>query len=184
MAKVANRKRFPLITTDGFKFYAPAIHRVFGPACVFGQVIKKIMKNRVVRVATKILIGSTWRLKEALLESEDSNKLNTAFIERLNLTIRQGTSYLNRRSPCHARRKRSLDAGLELLRCHYNFCRPHGSLRIGSEVRTPAMQAGLATRKLSFRDIFTARLVSLCVVLRLHSSEPFDPSESGARMAA
>ncbi len=184
VAEVASRKKFPLITTDGFKFYAPAIRRVFGPACVFGQVIKKILKNRVVRVATKILIGPAWKLKDALLESEDSNKLNTAFIERLNLTIRQGSSYLNRRSPCHARRKGTLDAGLELLRCHYNFCRPHGSLHFGSEVRTPAMQAGLATRKLSFRDIFTARIASLCVVLCLRSSVPFDPSESGARMAA
>ncbi len=31
-------------------------------------------------------------------ESEDSTKLNTAFIERLNLTIRQGSAYLHRRS--------------------------------------------------------------------------------------
>ena len=84
--------------------------------------------------------------------------LNTAFIERVNLTIRQGSAYLNRRSPCHARRKRTLEDHLELLRCHYNFARQHGSLRFGSVVRTPAMQAGLASRKLSFRDIFTARI--------------------------
>jgi hypothetical protein len=34
-----------------------------------------------------------------LYESEDSEKLNTAFIERLNLTIRQGSSYPNGGAP-------------------------------------------------------------------------------------
>ena len=45
---------------------------------------------------------------------------------------------------------------LELLRCYYNFVRSHMALRFGREVRTPAMQAGLVDRKLTFRDIFTA----------------------------
>ncbi len=159
----------PLITTDGFKFYTPAIRCVFGPVCVLGQVIKKIRNNRVVRVATRTVIGAQWKLDRALAESEDSTKLNTAFIERLNLTIRQGSAYLNRRSPCHARRIGTLEEGLELLRCYYNFCRPHESLRFGREVRTPAMQAGLATRKLSFREIFSDR-VPFVLVLAIRSS--------------
>jgi hypothetical protein len=104
-------------------------------------------------------------LEDALEASEDSTKLNTAFIERLNLTIRQGSAYLNRRSPCHARKKRTLDDHLELLRCHYNFCRPHSSLKFRKVVRTPAMQAGLATRKLTFRDIFAAQLTPRHFVL-------------------
>ncbi len=99
----------PLITTDGFRFYTPTIRRVFGFGCVLAQVIKKIRRNRVVRVGTKLVVGSEWRLADALAESEDSTKLNTSFIERLNLTIRQGCAYLRRRSPCHARKKRTLD---------------------------------------------------------------------------
>jgi transposase-like protein/IS1 family transposase len=156
---------FPLITSDGMKFYARSIQLTFGVACVHAQVIKKIKQNRVVKVGTKLLIGSEWRLEDAIEASEDSTKLNTAFLERLNLTIRQGSAYLNRRSPCHARKKRTLDDHLELLRCHYNFCRPHSSLRFGSVTRTPAMQAGLASRKLTFRDIFVAKLVPRCFVL-------------------
>ncbi len=159
MTEGTRHQGFPLITTDGFEFYAPTIRLVFGPACVLGQVIKKIKKNRVARVATKLVIRSQWRLEEALIESEDSTKFNTAFIERLNLTIRRGSACLNQRSPCHARKKRTLEEGLELLRCHYSFCRQHNSLRFGREVWTPAMQAGLAVRKLSLREIFTARLV-------------------------
>ena len=37
-------------------------------------------------------------------------------------------------------------AYLELVRCHYNFVRPHRALRFGRETRTPAMQAGLVKR--------------------------------------
>ena len=51
-------------------------------------------------------------------------------------------------------RPTTLEAHLELLRCYYNFGRPHGALKFGRETRTPAMQAGLATRRLTLRDIF------------------------------
>jgi len=87
--------------------------------------------------------------------------LNTSFVERLNLTIRQGSAYLRRRSPCHARCQDQLRGHVELLRCHYNFVRPHRALKFGRETRTPAMQAGLVSRRLTLSDIFTARGVSL-----------------------
>ena len=82
--------------------------------------------------------------------------MNTSFIERLNLTIRQGSAYLSRRTLSHARATDTLEAHLELLRCYYNFVRPHGALKFGRETRTPAMQAGLATRRLTLRDIFVS----------------------------
>ena len=75
----------------------------------------------------------------------------------MNLTIRQGCAYLRRRSPCHARKKQTLDDHLELFRTFYNFVRPHSALRFGRVTRTPAMQAGLAAKQFNFRDIFTAR---------------------------
>jgi IS1 family transposase len=167
----------PLITTDGFKYYAPAIRRTFGVACVLGQVIKKLRKDRIVTVRRKLVIGSTWKLEGALLESEDSTKLNTSFIERLNLTIRRGCSCLARKTTGHARVKRTLVDQLELFRCYYNFIRPHSSLRFGREVRTPAMQAGLARRRYSFRDIFGrsmpgARRSGRVVAWRLRSTRP------------
>jgi hypothetical protein len=40
----------PLITTDGFKFYERVIGRVFGSACLYGQVIKTRRNDRVVKV--------------------------------------------------------------------------------------------------------------------------------------
>ena len=41
-----------------------------------------------------------------------------------------------------------------MLRCYYNFIRPHRALKFGLEIRTPAMQAELATKQLSFREVF------------------------------
>ena len=40
--------------------------------------------------------------------------MNTSFIERLNLTIRQGSAYLSRRTLSHARATDTLEAHLEL----------------------------------------------------------------------
>ena len=102
-------------------------------------------------------MGASWRFEAGLTHSEDSSTLTTSFIERLNLTIRQGSAYLSRRTLSHARSEDKLEDHLELLRCHYNFVRPHGALQFGREVRTPAMQAGLATRRLTFREIFVGQ---------------------------
>jgi hypothetical protein len=146
----------PLIATDGFEYYFGVILRLVGPACIYGQVIKTRRNNRVIRVERSLKIGTASRLNEALLESEDSETLNTSFIERLNFTIRQGSAYLRRRSTSHARCDDQLREHVELFRSHYNFLRPHRALRFGREIRTPAMQAGLASKPLAWSHIFKA----------------------------
>ena len=143
----------PLIMTDGFEFYERVIRKLLGVACIYAQVIKTWRKDRVTRVERRTIICSTRRLEKALDESEDSAHANTAYIERLNLTIRQSVSYLRRRSPTHARCERRLHRQLELARCYYNFIRRHTGLRFGRELRTPAMAAGLRDRVCSFRDV-------------------------------
>ena len=100
-------------------------------------------------------------------ESEDSETLNTSFVERLNLTIRQASACLRRRSPCHPRGADQLRSHVELMGCHYNFVRPHRALRFERETRTPAMQAGLVSTRLAMSDIFTARRVTLRVLVAL-----------------
>ena len=55
-----------------------------------------------------------------------------------------------------------------MLRCYYNFVRPHRALKFGLEVRTPAMQAGLVSRRLSFREVFMAvpqRILFVIIVI-------------------
>src|SRR5262245_45949640 len=121
----------PLIATDGFEFYEKVIAQVFGRACVYGQVIKTRRNDRIAKVERRAVIGTEWRLDERQRKSEDSSKLNTSFIERLNLTIRQGSAYLLRRTICHTRWKERLEDQLELLQCYYNFVRLHRALKFG-----------------------------------------------------
>ena len=56
-------------------------------------------------------------MEQLLFESEDSSTINTSFIERLNLTIRQGCAYLGRRTACHSRHRTMLADNLALQMC-------------------------------------------------------------------
>jgi IS1 family transposase len=154
-----------LFTTDGFEIYEWAVKRLLAGVCIYGQVIKKRRKNRVIRVDRRLLLGTKSELEEALFHSEDSSTLNTSFVERHNLTVRQGSAYLGRRTPCHAQHSRYLIGQMALMMMYYNFVRPHMALKFGKSVRTPAMQAGLATKRLSFRDIFTSHMEFFFVLI-------------------
>ena len=138
------------------------------------------------KVEGRAVIGTEGRFQERLQRSEDSSTLNTSFIERLNLTIRQGSAYLCRRTICHARWKERLEGHLELLRCYYNFVRPHRALKFGRELRTPAMQAGLTGKRLTLRKIFCSGTVFLasCVMLVFIYSETSFSVENGVPRVA
>ena len=181
-------ERIPLITTDGFEFYNHVVRRVFGAACLYGQVIKTRRNDRVIKVERRRRMGAGWRWEQAWRDSEDSVKLNTSYIERLNLTIRQGSAFLHRRTLSHARRTQRLEDHLELLRCHYNFLRPHRALKFGCEVRTPAMQAGLTRRRLTFREIFSPTVIVLVLekvtVIFVHPTIPDLLDDTRMPMAA
>ena len=73
---------------------------------------------------------------------------------------------------------------LSTLRCYYNFVRPHRALKFGRETRTPAMQAGAASTRLTWSDIFTAPGLSrypLVVVLRIPGTVWFTDTGRGRR---
>jgi hypothetical protein len=61
-----NFASFPLIATDGFEFYERVVRRVFGPACLYGQVIKTRRNDRVVSVELRTRIGAAWRWEQVL----------------------------------------------------------------------------------------------------------------------
>jgi IS1 family transposase len=167
-------ERVPLITTDGFPFYAKVIRCVFGPACLYGQVIKIRRNDRIVKVERRAVIGADWRLEKMLADSEDSSKLNTSFIERLNLTIRQGSAYLFRRTilPCAmegAPRRSPRVASLLLQLCKASQ---------GAEIRTRGPDASHAgrivhkaadvQRDLFLDDAFFSASKCHVPILRLH----------------
>jgi hypothetical protein len=112
-----------------------------------------------IRVDRKLLLGTQEDLEESLFHSEDSQTLNASFVERHNPTIRQGCSYLGRRTLSHARQRKSLEGQMALIMLYCNFIRPHMALKFGELVKTPAIQAGLASKRISFREVFTTLFI-------------------------
>ena len=145
-----------LIVTDPFKFYAPEFRLSWGPTCVHVESGKIIRGGRVIRVHNKLVNGTTWQLEAVRARCTASRKINTSFIERLNLFIRRSLASMQRKTNSAAKTREKLREALDLLRCYYDFVRPHGSLKYGGICRTPAVIAGLVTRTLSLRDIFMA----------------------------
>ncbi len=143
-----------LITSDPFPYYERELKRGFGPACTYVQVKTHYWQNKVRRATAHVIIGTEERVRQLIDRSEDSTRPNTAFVERLNLHLRRSCSYLHRRTSGRIRNPERLAAAVEIIRCGYNFVRPHARLRWGREDRTPAMQAGIFDRVLSWRSVF------------------------------
>ena len=107
-----------LLTTDGLDLYAGVVSKIFGFLCIYAQVIKEFRNNRLSRVETRLVRGAQAQLNDPLFDPEDSSTVNPSFVERLNPTIRQGCSYLSRRSAGHARFAEYLEDHMALLQCH------------------------------------------------------------------
>jgi transposase-like protein len=90
--------------------------------------------------------------------------INTAYIERLNATFRQRLACLARRSRHLVQKQTTLEAGMFLVGCFYNFCETHHSLRLRLWVgeygfkwvqRTPAIAAGLTDHIWTVDELLT-----------------------------
>jgi hypothetical protein len=112
--------------------------------------------------------GTRAALRRALTGLGLSGNLNTAFVERVNLTLRQSVAALVRRTWSTAQEAPQLLLHLELWRAYYHFVRQHESLRVALAQprerggkrqpqryrhRTPAMAAGLTHRRWTMRDL-------------------------------
>src|SRR5947209_18592719 len=92
-------------------------------------------------------LGTEAALKAALQGLGLSGRLNTAFIERVNLTVRHGVAALARRTWATALQTPQLLAHLEWWRASSHFVRPHASLRVA--LVQPRERGG---RRLAQRD--------------------------------
>jgi hypothetical protein len=97
---------------------------------IYGQVKKSYRRRKLVRVTHVMRLGTEDPLKAALQGLGLSGRLNTAFIERVNLTVRQGVAALARRTWATAQQSPHLLAHLEWWRAYYHFVRPHEALRV------------------------------------------------------
>jgi IS1 family transposase/transposase-like protein len=181
----------PLFTSDGLNVYFYALTAHFGywlevgrrgrkvlrwqvaADLIYGQVKKSYRRRKLVRVTHVMRLGTSAALTAALQGLGLSGRLNTAFIERVNLTVRHGVAALARRTWATSQQTSQLLAHLEWWRAYYHFVRPHQSLRValvqpqerGGKLaaqryrqRTPAMAAGRTNRRWTAREVLTCPL--------------------------
>ena len=178
----------PLFTSDGLNLYFYALTAHFGqwlevgrrgrnvrqwqvePGLIYGQVKKSYRRRKLVRVTHVMRLGTEDALTVALQGLGLSGRLNTAFIERVNLTVRHAIAALARRTWATAQQSPHLLAHLEWWRAYYHFVRPHEALRValiqprergGKRLaqryrqRTPAMAAGRTNRRWSSCEVLS-----------------------------
>jgi hypothetical protein len=90
---------------------------------IYGQVKKSYRRRKLVRVTHVMCLGTEDALTAALKGLGFSGRLNTAFIERVNLTVRHGVAALARRTPAVAQQSPHLLANLEWWRAYSHGCR-------------------------------------------------------------
>ena len=183
----------PLFVTDGFKEYGMAILAHFGhwmqperrqakgpqpkprwmpvPELLYAQVVKAYRRRRLVGVTHRVVFGTALAIEQILAACGWT--INTAFVERLNLDIRQRVAAIGRRVNTLCRGADSLLNQLVLFQVYHNFVLPHASLRqplLVPEVTngrgsarlgrpcTPAMAAGLTDHVWSLKDVLLFRV--------------------------
>jgi transposase-like protein len=125
--------------------------RVLAPGLSLGQVVKRSVQRRVVRVEPRVVRGTAAAMAAVLAATPSGTAIPTADIERLNATFRMALTALGRRGRAIAHTEAALTAGLWLVGCGDNCCGLHHSLRLPTppgapwqwQERTPAMAAGL-----------------------------------------
>ena len=137
-----------IFTSDGLNLYFYALTAYFGhwlavrrrgrkvsqwqvaAGLLYGQVKKSYRRRKLARVTYVMRVGTGAALKVARPRMGLSGRLNTAFIERVNLTVRHGVAALARRTWAIAKPAPQLLAHLEWWRADSHFVRPHASLRV------------------------------------------------------
>jgi transposase-like protein len=190
-----------LLAVDGLVSYVTAFRQVFRtalprrkgergrpplvswPYIAIVQVVKQRLDGQL-NISRRIVQGSETTVKTLIQNTQGAGTINTAFIERFNATFRQRLNCLVRRTRTLARKVQTLEAGMYVVGCLYNFCHPHHSLRLKLSVgrfghhwvqRTPAIAAGLADHIWTPAELF-----------HLHIPPPpwHPPSQRGRRALA
>jgi IS1 family transposase len=156
----------PLFMTDGLKDYATALWTHFGhwiqperrqakgptpklrwmplPELLYAQVVKAYRRRRIVGVRHRVVFGTQLAIEQVLATCGWT--INTAFVERLNLDIRQCVAAVGRRVNTLCQGEAGLRDQLALFHVYHNFVLPHASLR--QRLPNPAMTNGNGSAKL------------------------------------
>jgi hypothetical protein len=141
------------------------------PQRLSAPVVKTVRRRRLVDVQHRVVFGSLEAGKQilALLGWQ----INTAFVERINLSIRQHVAAVGRRVTMLCKGEDGVRQQLGLDHVYDNFCLPQASVRqpllqplpthgTGSakrwQPRTPAMAAGLTDHVWTLREVRRCRV--------------------------
>jgi hypothetical protein len=154
----------PLFLTDGLKDYATALLRHFGtwtqperrqakgprpkprwmplPTLLYAQVIKTTRRRRLVQVSHRVVFGTLEAVNQVL--APHGWQINTSFVERLNLSLRQHVAAIGRRAATLCKSEDGLRQQLALCQVYHNFVLPHASLRQALAEPVPTNGSGSA----------------------------------------
>lgn len=178
-----------LFTSDKLKVYAPALLEVFGtvepeeqyhigrprthrrkvmpPGILYGQVDKEREKGHLVCVERRSVFGTIEQIQALLDRDGHSKVINTSYVERDNLSVRQHNGRVVRKTLSYSKHWDMHQHAMDFEDAMHNFVRPHSSLRIKLSSlqgrrkylhRTPAMAKGLTDHIWSIRELVTYRL--------------------------
>ncbi len=136
----------PLFLSDGWRAYFYAITAHFGSwfrpprartdhwqvndQLLYGQLLKRKRSRKLAYAITRMLWGKRKALIVKLKSVGLSGLIQTAFIERANLTLRQAVAPLRRKTWSLAQSDHALLMHVEWWRLYYHLVRGHVSLRI------------------------------------------------------
>lgn len=137
------------ITTDGLKAYVSAVEDAFGGDVDFAQLHKiyaAAPNGPETRYSPAECTGCE---KRVVTGNPERNHVSTSYVERQNLTMRMSMRRFTRLTNGFSKKVENHAAAVALHFFHYNFCRPHLSLK----GRTPAMAAGVADAKWTVSEL-------------------------------
>ena len=117
----------------------------------------------MVEVRRRIIFGA----REIITEVLGGQQINTAYVERDNLTSRQSIGRLGRKTLSHSKNSYFLRRHLALEDAIFHFVRPHQALRSAMpqptlgrkwQQRTPAMAAELTDHIWSLEELLSYRV--------------------------
>jgi hypothetical protein len=133
---------------------------------LYGQLVKRKRSRKLAYAITRMLWGKRKALIVKLKSVGLSGLIQTAFIERANLTLRQSVAPLRRKTWSLAQSDYALLMHVEWWRLYYHLVRAHASLCIpvpGLKGRyrpqTPAMAAGLTDRMWTVGELLRTPII-------------------------
>jgi transposase InsO family protein len=130
---------------------------------LYGQFRKVRSGYRLTNIYTLMQWGERKVMTAALQAIDLSGKIQTAFVERMNLTLRELVAPLSRKTWSMAFDQQHLLLHIEWVRSYYHYARPHMSLKRTDDIGrnrylTPAMAAGVMNRRLEVRELLAIPL--------------------------